>query len=459
MDCGATKRIRTWRSLNRAMFDADARASLERFIVKGTPLPNSSTLAQSRFAALAYTELPWDDPRKLTHSDAFTTATALHLVNKAALRALVRAWHDAGIEIILFKGFYLAELVYDHPAQRHYGDVDVIMRPHDWEMAERLARDLGWTILWNRCASLYAFNHEEAVLALGRTVVEVHRFVIDSLSPFDGLQRRLTSAAWDGSRPVAWENTSFRALSHVDSVLLGLVLARAWSGGDDWFLKPSDYLDMKAISARFGLRREDVERRARELRCSRSLELFLRRCDPWQERLDLRSPTALERQRWYLAIVPERGHLAVERSLVSALRFPGTLLDVVRQLPLLIRTSQMLRIDHAWTLTDQTVSSSRTTTTLRAKERIVRGIKWGAYLLRLGRDSCLLRSYALFEALRAEGLSIRLIEGRTDGVPHHERHARIEVDGVSMRDLEDVRSCRVDEVTVRLPDEGAASQA
>ncbi len=436
-----------------------ARGALEGFITHGAPVPDSETLKRNHLAPRVYTRSAEGDSARNVHRTAFLAATARHLANTAAFAPLLRAWCSAGIDVIIFKGFYLAEFVYDQPATRYYNDVDVIMRPELWSTAEEVARTLGWTILWERRSSLYASSHEEAVLQQGRTVVEVHRFAIDCVSGIDTVQRRVTEAGWERSREVSWQGATFRALAPEDSALLGLVLARAWSGGDDWFLKTADYLDLQAMSLRLGLKREGLERRAAELGCSRSLDLFLERCDPWRDRLSLRRPTALERQRWYITATPERGHLGIERALASLLRLPGTIVDIVRHLPHLIRTDRTLRTTDAPPDGEQVLPRHGSVGAIRTKERIVRGIKWGAYLLKFGRDPCLLRSYALLHALRAQGLAARVIEGRKTGTRGEQRHAWIEVPGLSMRDLEDVRACRIDKVMeLDLNTESAARQ-
>jgi hypothetical protein len=426
---------------------------LERFLVQGTP-PDAATLTRSRLEPYAYAQAPRDDASRAAHRAAFMTATARHLATKAVILPLVRAWRDAGIEVIVFKGFYLAELVYDQPAQRYYNDVDIVMRQRRWPEAERIARRLGWMVLWNRRDSLYRSNHEEAVIERDGTTVEVHRLVIDCASPFDALQRRYTEAAWRASSEVSWEDTAIRVLSPADSALLGLVLARAWSGGDDWHLKPADYLDLRMLAERAGLEREALDRRAQELGCDRTLRLVLDRCDPWRGRLRLRAPTRRERRAWQWAVVGERGHLGLERALASLARLPGTFVDVVAHAPRLLVARRRLRAGApagAGGAPVQAAPSPSRAASLRTKERVVRGVKWGARLLSFGKDPCRLRSYALFDALASLGMSVRLVEARADRGDGDRRHAWIELDGVSLRDLEDVRTCAVDEIVACYP--------
>ena len=73
----------------------------------------------------------------------------------------------------------------------------------------------------------------------------------------------------------------------------------------------------------------------------------------------------------------------------------------------------------------------------------MRGVKWGARLLKVGRDPCLLRSYALARALQSVGLTARVFEGRSRDAKGERRHAWVRVEGVSMRDLENVQVCRI----------------
>lgn len=427
-------------------------AALERFIRDGGPSPDGAALTRAHLAPLAFIRLPADDPARAEHRGAFTRATARHLAHKLAFVTLARAWREAGIEVLVFKGFYLAEFVYEHPAMRPYGDVDVLIRPEAWPRAEAVASALGWTVVWRRRDSLYRWSHEEAILTLGTTVVEVHRLIVDCNGPDDARQRSITQAAWAASNEVAWEDTAFRALAPVDSVLMGLVLARAWSGGDDWHLKPSDYLDLQMLGSAFGVALADVRTRAAQLGCSRSLSLILQRCDPWRTVLDLEPPTGLRRWRWYAQVAPERGHLGIERALGKVRRLPGTFVDVLRHLPRLVRAEFALRRGEVPTPTsgaDQALSRRPRGTALAAKERIVRGVKWGARLVAAGRDPCRLRSRALFEALRATPYSVRLFEGRAaNGGP---LHAWVEVDGVVLRDLHDVPPCPVEQVVACYP--------
>lgn len=237
---------------------------------------------------------------------------------------------------------------------------------------------------------------------------------------------------------------------------MGLVLARTWSAGDNRRLKSHDPLDIRAVIEEHGLARGNLERRARELGCARSLELLLRRYDPWRERLDLQAPSFWERQRWYLAVASERGHMGLERFRGLFSRLLGTALDVVRHLPVLLRAKRLLESGHELQEVLATTDAPAEPTTgalLREKERIVRGIKWGTRLLQPHGDLCLLRSLALFLALRARGGDVIFYYGTKLSGGVLQSHAWIRLPNLSSRDLEDVEVYSVDRVLLRYPDE------
>lgn len=428
----------------------DRFAQLERFLVHGTPMPDVAVLERWALAPLAYTRMATSDPARDRLHGAFTRAVARHLLTKLHVLPLLRAWSEADIEVVVFKGFYLAECVYEYPAQRHYHDVDVLLRSAEWSRAAAIALELGWKIAWSRHDSLYRWSHEEAVLAKDGVIVEVHRHIVDCAGPSDRVQHRLTEAAWTASSEATHAGTRFRVLEACDEVLMGLVLARAWSGGDDWHLKAADYPDLQhAVNVR-GVTEEALRSRALELECERSLDLILQRCDPWRMTLDLRPPTRRQRWQWYRAVAPERGHLGVERLLSRTRRAPGALLDVFRALPHLMRVAPSRRgFEGPAEPSVARASRRRRPRPVRVEtmERMVRGIKLGARLLTVVGDPCMLRSYALYDVLRRTPHPVRLYEGRSRHKEGGERlHAWVEVDGVILRNLVSMHPCAIDEV-------------
>jgi hypothetical protein len=418
--------------------------AIERYLLHGGPLPSTHDVVATRLAPYTYLRLGGDDRRRADLRAEFVAATARHLTTKVALLELLTAWHRAGIDALLFKGFHLAEFVYSHPAERAYADVDILTRPERTQDALKIARGLGWGVPWERSASLYHHNHEEAVLTRGGVVVELHRYVIDSLSPNVAVPQKMTQATWRRARAVSWGGTEVWLPDPVDALIMGLVLARAWSGGDRWRIKFSDYLDASRLADYGRFDDRDLRQRAADLGIGRTLELFLKNCSPWDRSLRLSATTRWQRQARYLAMVPERGHLGLEWTLASLRRAPGTAVDAMRALPRLWTWRR--RLQHhpiQGMLLDPTVVP-RSGTSLRDQERLVRGIKWGARLLQPIGDRCRLRSLALVEALREHGVVVSLHRGYEGAGEDRRTHLWIESPDLLLRDLESEPMCRVD---------------
>jgi hypothetical protein len=418
--------------------------AIERYLLHGHPLPSIHDLVATRLAPHAYLQLDADHPRRADLRPAFVAATARHLTTKATLLGLLTSWHRAGIDALPFKGFHLAEFVYMHPAERVYADVDILIRPERAQDALEVARGLGWRVPWERSASLYHHNHEEAVLTRGGVTVELHRYVIDSLAPRAAIPQKMTQATWERARANTWEGTKVWVPDPVDAMIMGLVLARAWSGGDRWRIKSTDYLDASMLAGRGGFDDHDVRRRAGELGAARTLGLFLENCDPWGRRLRLEATTRWQRQMRYLGMVPERGHLSIAWLTESLFRAPGTALDTVRTLPRLWKWKRRLQHDPDQGATPGPTMTKRPATQLRDLERLVRGTKWGARLLQPTGDRCRLRSLALDEALREHGIEVHLHRGYEGAGDDRRTHLWITSQDVLLRDLESEAPCRVE---------------
>jgi hypothetical protein len=313
-------------------------------------------LLRSGLAPYAFDRGVADEPAKQPLRHAFLLATGRHLKLRAALQTLFRAWSGAGIDILLFKGFYLAEFVYRTPGLRFYRDVDVLMDPARSRDASRIAESFGWIRRWHASdrATMWTpydegyCGHEVMHLehpGLGVTV-DVHKRILHNLHdrvPWHAPQTRITAAVWRASNPVVWGGAAMRVLAPPDAILIAPVLNRYWSVWDDWALKPHDYLDFTAIVERFGVTRAALEARARELGCCTTLRLFLQRCNPFQQHLNLSEPTRRDRQRWNMALAIERGHPGLARRLVGMIDWPGELLAAVHQLPLAMQIARLVR--------------------------------------------------------------------------------------------------------------------
>jgi hypothetical protein len=320
------------------------RRALEAFVLdpRRAPLPPLLVLQRARLAALTGTL----HPERAELRPSVAAAEAAHAAAFAAVAPLLAAWSTAGVEALVFKGLALALHGYERPVQRWYEDVDVLLHPSDIPIAERVAHELGWTVRWSAKVSGNRYSHEALhLLSPDRALLlDVHRFVVHSYAPWSRPQARLTEAAWAASSELAMGHARARVLDPRDAVLMGLVLNRAWST-DAWRLKPRDYVDFCMLVERHGLTPEALHARARELGCGRTLELFLRRCDPFERRLDLRPPTRAQRLRWSLAVAHERRPYRIDHAANLFLIAPGVLRDTLRELPGLVRVLRLLRAE------------------------------------------------------------------------------------------------------------------
>lgn len=420
-------------------------------------LPDVPTLRQHRLAPYAYRLLPQHHPVKTALRPDMLKAAAHHEKMKRTLLPLLRMWTEAGISVLLFKGFYLAEFVYDTPALRFYGDVDVLIRPEDAAKAEQIALTAGWRVVFSAGRSLTPYIHELLHLRSpdGGVFVEVHGRVLQNYMPFfHSTQTRLTHAVWQGAKKAMLENVPVWVMQPSDAVLVGLALNRFWSE-DNYHLHARDYLDMHTLLTHFDVTEADLHERAEHLHCLRTFKQFWRRCNPLTGHLDLSTPTYWQRQRWNVVTSWERPYPTLERYLAKLLRLPGLIRDISRQMPLLLRVLRTLKqtedVNAVLQKLDVPVAEPKAIP-LKVRQKIVRGVKWGLTLLRVRPGSnCLPRSLAIYVALRKHGADAVFCSGfrRKDG--KLEGHAWVELDGFVLDELHEPLNPQLYNVNVRHP--------
>jgi hypothetical protein len=318
---------------------------LQAFLAGQDEPPDTGTLRRYGLAGWTFGSR---DRKQLGNAELrsdFLQSFHRHYQIRRELRPLLEAWRRAGVECLLFKGFWLSETVYPTPGMRFYGDVDVLLHESQIKLARTVAVELGWIeqqpILAPTTYSHAAFN---LVGPDGHTCLDVHRFLIHSSLPWHHAQQRITAAMWARSRARLWEDLHVRELDPVDAALV-LVLQRSW--GDGWQLKPSDILDLRCLVQTRGVRREQLLARAFELNCSRTLRIFLERCDPWHRRIDLCPPTEEQLRGYQRAVGSERPLLSYERFFTIWLnilrRGPGLCVDIAVAVPSVLRARRALR--------------------------------------------------------------------------------------------------------------------
>ena len=426
-------------------------------MVDASQVPDATDLAEHALQALAYARVPNTHPEHGRWREAYLRRVATHLANRAVLAPLIRTWRDHGIEVLLFKGFYLADLVYESPAERFYKDVDVLVPQADAARAITLASESGWTVRSSRsgATSSNVHSHMEAILRRGSVLIDLHRFVVQNVSADERLARRYTAAAWAASREVPWEGATVRVLDACDSALLGLITGRAWSH-DGWRLKVPDYRDLEVLAEREGLTRPALSARASELGCPLTLALVLERCDPWRRRLDMTPPTRAQARRWTRTVAKERE----PRKPWRRLRPPGASIGgLLRALPGLLRARRLV-----WRHRDAVALLAHVRRapvvgaelTPAARMRVFGSTRLGAVLVQPFGDRCLVRSVALFERLQKHGEPVQLRLG-TDAEGRLHGWIRFESDNAAP--VATWLHCPISEVSASLPPDAAVRSA
>lgn len=432
---------------------------LTAFLLGRAPSSDGEWEHGATLRPFAYAGLPADHPGRSDFRQDYLKSVARHLSIKAEVSPLLAAWRGAGIEVLFWKGFHLAEFVYPTAGLRFYGDVDVLLHARDLRNAARIARELGWSG-GPEPLSRQTFCHVayELVRPGGATLLDVHRHALHRPAPWTIRQQRTTHALWDRSVEVEWEGTTVRLPHPVDAALICLVLHRAW-GPDRWGLKPHDFLDFRYLIEREGVDRAALESRAAELGCRRTLALILERCDPWAGRFDPGPATPARAWRFDIRTLPEHVPFPFELSLGRMLRAPGRVDDTLRALPLVLHVRHAARgqPDLHRLLATLTPPLPARRSGARQRRRLIAGVYRATWIVRDSRiGGCVIRSLAIYSGLRRQGWPVEFVSGvrrDTDGLIGH---AWVELEGEVLPELHEWQNPRTYRVNFRYPD--SASQ-
>jgi hypothetical protein len=410
-------------------------APVEAWLLGRGPAPSVDALRAVGLAAYAYTALPATNPQRLLLRPDFLGSLARHQRIRATLLPLLRAWEQAGIRTLLFKGFHLSEFVYPVAGARFYGDVDVLVAPDAAPEALRIAEQAGWGVDYASAEVGQAQYHTAMVLCSpgGDVSLDVHRYAAQSVLPWSRGKRRVTDAVWARARPRAWEGMQVWEMDPVDALLVGLVLARAWTG-DAWGVKPHDAVDWRLLRDRCGVGEAELQARARELGCVRTLRLFRERCDPGAGRLQLGPPAPawLRRARTRAAVESFQlgaGLVRARMIPVVASEMAGALRYVLRARRAVRATPDLRALLASFTPPEEAARGSRA-----RRFHTARGVRWAARLLR-GDDGGVARTLALYAALREQGWAVSFVSGVRREGDHVAAHAWVELDGRVLPEL------------------------
>ena len=176
------------------------------------------SIEQHGIGPLVYSHLsddPW--PIRAALRDLSIRAAAMESRRLDDLRALLAAFAERGIRVVIIKGTGLAYDLYPAPELRPRGDTDLLIAESDCDAVRALMRDLGYT---TQLTSGDTLAVRQQSFSRGGHVYDVHWDVCNSPVLRDAL-----AAAEVMSRAIALPRIAPNALapSHVDALLLACI--------------------------------------------------------------------------------------------------------------------------------------------------------------------------------------------------------------------------------------------
>jgi hypothetical protein len=98
-------------------------------------------------------------------------AWAAQTYAREALRGFVEACEEEGIDVLPVKGVVTGTLLYEDPAERVLSDVDVRIRPRDFDRVLRLGQRKGWRVVQRMRA------YRNVVFVFGEITIDVEGYV------------------------------------------------------------------------------------------------------------------------------------------------------------------------------------------------------------------------------------------------------------------------------------------
>ncbi len=433
--------------------------ALESFLLGLIPAADLplEVMTDSRLFPLFYSSLPADHPNKMQFRKSFLTAVARHSMTKNRILELVNAWNKVGITPMFFKGFLMAEFLYDTPANRFYGDVDILIQEKDAAKACAVARALpGWVEVWNRVGTVRDFSHEEShVFSTDKNIaLDLHRFAVHNFGSRSRLAQKITDAMWESAREHTWENCKVMLPSVEDCALVGIVLARSWAIDDDIGIKPNDPTDLSTLSQKWGLTRESFMARANKFGLENVTQAYLERCDPWKQQLTLGAVPKECILKWRAAF-PKDWRSDWNNSYRERLfRVPTAGIEMLQQIPNLLRVKALMRQEtNLRTIMERNEPKQRLhpDSSMGRISRVIRGLSWALRFLGPRIDACVPRSLCLYHALKAEGHRVEFVSGIKRINNQLKGHAWVELNGFPLEAFGDIQASLMFKENFRYP--------
>jgi hypothetical protein len=384
-----------------------------------------------------YQQLSEGHPYRKAMRASVLARAARHALIRKHVIDLARTWNNAGLEPMIYKGFVLAEFIYQQPFERFYGDVDVLLPRESAPHASITAREAGWIEVKSLEDSPNLYRHEYSnFLSADRVCkIDFHTDVIQG-HHFDVRRDKFAQAIYKAAVLTPLEDVIIRLPTPTDLLLLMLV-SRRWGGR--WANKPSDYPDASRIIKKFSLQREVLLQRAQELQCLKTVQLALETCDPWLDQVRLKPPSLLERWRKDFLCKEDFGLREWERfSRIPAHSsgFFRVLLPLVRAYWSRSRGGDLTKMVAGF---DRQIKQ-KNRANYALLESVQYGMNWAMRLSPIKFNPCVPRSLALLQVLSESGFATSFVSGVRRNGAKLDGHAWLEVDGVPLEIVGDSNS-------------------
>ena len=188
-------------------------------------------------------------PAEVAHAlqEAFQQITMRNLFHYGELRMLLTALNTEGIPLILLKGIYLADAVYESAGLREMRDIDVLARPTDLARIVTILADMGYTSPQPICPeiTLQTHQHLPPMIKAGRATFEIHWNIVGPEESWFVDHEWL----WQQSVPVQIAGCAALTLSP-EALLLHLCLHTSYHHQFAFGLRPS--CDIATVITRSG---------------------------------------------------------------------------------------------------------------------------------------------------------------------------------------------------------------
>jgi len=145
-----------------------------------------------------------------------STITGYNLLALRKTEIILERFSEAGIQAILLKGIALLCDVYDDPSERILGDVDILVRPKDFDKAKDVLKTLGFAFIHGNMVNAEVYGTEPP----GEVFVDLHRHLFNPESPSqEKIYRPDEDSIWERAQSIRCGDQKALVLSPEDRIV------------------------------------------------------------------------------------------------------------------------------------------------------------------------------------------------------------------------------------------------